>query len=274
MKKLLSLLVVALLATTLVACNKEQEFNFEQEYITVGLEADYPPFNWLETTANNYNHPLVGGDFVAGYDVEVAKFIANELGLELRIKAIKWESLVASLQNNDIDMIIAGMSPTAERKLTINFTDIYYLSNHVVVVSSDSPLVNATSLEDLKGYKGIGQIGTIYADLVNYVAENYGAIEQPVMDSVPLIATAIKAGTTDFTIVEKPVALGLVEGNDDFRIILDVTENIFEVSDEDREIAIGVRKIDDKLRDLINVALAKITETQRETWMEQAVSRA
>lgn len=274
MKRILSLLVVALLAMTLVACNKEQEFDFEQDYITVGLEADYPPFNWLETTANDYNHPLVGGDFVAGYDVEVAKFIAKELGLELRIKAIKWESLVPTLQNNEIDMIIAGMSPTEERKLTINFTNSYYLSNHVVVVKAGSALADVTTLEGLRGAKGTGQIGTIYADLVTFVADNFGAVEQPVMDSVPLIAAAIMSGTSDFTIVEKPVALGLLEGNDDFTIILDVTENIFEVSAEDREIAIGVRKVDDKLRGLINDALAKITEEQRSTWMEQAVSRS
>ena len=80
------------------------------------MEADYPPFNWAETSSNDYNHPLHGqrNMFVAGYDVEMARLIAEELGMELQIKMIAWEALIPALQAGEIDLIIAGMTPTAE----------------------------------------------------------------------------------------------------------------------------------------------------------------
>ncbi|NLK12246.1 MAG: transporter substrate-binding domain-containing protein [Candidatus Phytoplasma sp.] len=277
MKKIITTLVIVLIGITLVACgNTEKVFNFEQGYITVGMEADYPPFNWMETSPNEYNHPLEGstGSYVAGYDVEVAKEIAKQLGLELKIKAIPWGSLGSALKTGEIDLIIAGMSPTAERKRTISFTDVYYMSNHVVVVSKEGAYANITNLNQLKGAKGVGQIGTIYAELVDYVKNNYGSTSLPVRDTVPLISQDITSGTADFTVVEKPVALGMVEANDKLKIVLDTTENIFNVNDEDRELAIGHRKVDTELQQKINEILATITQETRDLWMEQAVSRA
>lgn len=277
MKRIITALVVALMAITLVACgNTEKAYNFEQGYITVGMEADYPPFNWMETTANDYNHPLEGstGSYVAGYDVEVAKEIARQLNVELKIKAIPWGSLVSALRTGEIDLIIAGMSPTAERKQAISFTNVYYMSNHVAVVSKDGNYANITNLEQLRGAKGVGQIGTIYADLVDFVRDNHGAVSLPVRDTVPLISQDITTGVADFTIVEKPVALGMIEANDKLKIVLDTEENIFQVDDEDRELAIGHRKIDTELQERINTILATITQNTKDQWMEQAVARA
>lgn len=275
MKKILGLFVIAITALTLVACSKGKEFDFEQGYITIGLEADYLPFNWYETTANDYNHPLVGGGFVAGYDVEIAKLIAKGLGLELRIKQIAWDSLNPSLNSNDIDLIIAGMSPTAERKLTIDFTENYYTSNHVVVVKKGGNFTNLETLEDLSSARGQGQKGTIYADLVDFVNTKVGATVLPQADTVSIITTSIINDAADFTIVEKPVALGLVKAfPDKLQIELDVTENIFEVSNEDRDISVGLRKVDTELRDKINAILAGITQTQRDQIMAEAVDRA
>lgn len=273
MKRILSLITVIVLAITLVACGKD-----DGNYLTVGLEADYPPFNWFETRANDYNHPLYGGgrnDYVAGYDVEVAKFIANELGMDLRIKMISWEALEPSVQAGDIDLIIAGMSPTEERKERIDFTDVYYMSNHVLVVLNDGPFKDVDSIAGLADARGIGQKGTVYADIVDYIGEQNSSVTVlPVSDNVPNIVQMILEGGADFTVVEKPVALGMLAANSNLKIILDTTENIFEVSDEDREIAIGIKKDREDLRTSINNALAKITQTQRDAWMDQAVMRS
>lgn len=277
MKKIITTLVIVLISITLVACgNTEKEFNFEQGYITVGMEADYPPFNWMETSPTEYNYPLEGstGSYVAGYDVEIAKEIAKQLGLELKIKAIPWGSLGSALKTGEIDLIIAGMSPTAERQKTISFTDVYYMSNHVVVVSKEGAYADINNLSQLKGAKGVGQIGTIYAELVDYVKTNHGSVSLPVRDTVPLISQDITSGNADFTVVEKPVALGMVEANNKLKIVLDTTENIFNVNDEDRELAIGHRKVDTELQQRINGILATITQETRNLWMEEAVSRA
>lgn len=272
MKKVFTLLAVLLTSLVLVACNTGSN----EGYLVVGMEADYMPFNWYETSPNDYNHPLEGssGGYVAGYDVDMAKYIANELGLELKIKAIEWLSLVSALQTNEIDIIIAGMSPTAERREVIEFTNSYYISNHVVVVLADGEYSNVTELSDLEGSRGVGQLGTIYADLVDYVRDNYNSTSLPVVDSVTLATNAILEDLADFTIVEKPVALGMIATYPNLAIVLDVEENIFEVSDEDRELAIGLRKTDTELAELLNDALATVTNEMVTTWMNLAVSRS
>lgn len=276
MKKVLSLLVMLFTLSLLTSCGEEKEFDFSKGELVVGLEAGYAPFNWFETEATDYNYKLFGEDnrYVAGYDVEIAKRIADHLGLELVIKQIVWDALISNLKSNDIDLIIAGMSLTEERKKSIDFTEAYYTSNHVVVVKKGNALENATSLTEFKGKKGVGQIDTVYATLVDYVAEKYGAIALPVRDDVSGMSLVLNSGDADFIIVEKPVALGLLRANSDYKIILDVEENIFEVSDEDREVSIGLRKIDTSLKEKVNEALAKITKSERDAFMNEAVEKS
>lgn len=276
MKRTFSLLVVLLLALTLAACSNDASFDFDRGYIVVGMEADYPPFNWLETESNDYNHPIHGtNDFVAGYDVDIAISIAEELDLELRIVALAWEALIPALQTGTIDIIVAGMSPRPDRLEQINFTNDYYTVRHVVVVRADDvKLANATELAHLEGAVGVGQIGTIYADLVDYIVDNHGATALPVMDTVPQIVTAITSEVADFTVVEKPVAESIVRTNDNFTIILESSEtnNIYEVSAEDRELSIGLRKVDSELLNLINNALKNATQAMRDAWMDEALT--
>ena len=82
MRKIFSIIVMALLAITLVACGGN---NNDSQVLVVGLEADYPPFNWQENESNDYNYPITGqvNMYAAGYDVEMAKLIAEELGMEV-----------------------------------------------------------------------------------------------------------------------------------------------------------------------------------------------
>lgn len=275
MRKIFVLFFVLLLGLVLTACNNNTEFDFDKGILTVGLEADYPPFNWLETEANDYNYPIYGtNNFVAGYDVDMAIKVADELDLELRIVALTWESLIPALQSGDIDLIIAGMSPRPDRLEQINFTDAYYTVQHVVVVRADSEFANATELDDLAGANGVGQVGTVYADLVDYVVDNHGAKALPVMDTIPQITNAILTGVADFTVVERPVALGMANANNQLKIVLDTNENIFNVSDEDRLLSIGFRKIDTTLGELVNEVLAGITTQTREQWMANAIERS
>lgn len=102
---------------------------------TVGLEAGYAPFNWTQLDDSNGGVKIDGNaEYAGGYDVEIAKRIADGLGKELVIVKTEWDGLVPSLQSDKIDAIIAGMSPTKERKETIDFSENYYTSNFVMVV--------------------------------------------------------------------------------------------------------------------------------------------
>ena len=89
----------------------------QKEVLRVGMEAGYPPFNWTQLGDANGGVKIEGNtEYAGGYDVEIAKKIAEGLGKELVIVKTEWDGLVPSLQSGKIDVITAGMSPTEERK--------------------------------------------------------------------------------------------------------------------------------------------------------------
>ncbi len=104
----------------------------------VGMECAYAPFNWTDmsdptTGAVPISSQGSEGLYANGYDVQIAQYIANKLGMKLEIYAINWEGLLPAVQSGTVDAIIAGMSPTATREAEIDFTDVYYSSNLVVI---------------------------------------------------------------------------------------------------------------------------------------------
>ena len=103
--------------------------------LKIAMECAYKPFNWTQTTDVNGAVEIAGksGMYANGYDVQVAKYIAAELGMELEIHQYDWESLLPAVQSGAVDGIIAGMSPTAEREEEVDFTDCYYNSNLVII---------------------------------------------------------------------------------------------------------------------------------------------
>ena len=104
--------------------------------LRIAMECAYAPFNWTQTTDANGAVPISGKDnlYANGYDVQVAKYIAAELGMALEVYSYEWDSLIAAVQSGAVDAIIAGMSPTAEREEQVDFTDCYYNSNLVVII--------------------------------------------------------------------------------------------------------------------------------------------
>ena len=104
--------------------------------LRIAMECAYAPFNWTQTTDANGAVPISGKDnlYASGYDVQVAKYIAAELGMALEVYSYEWDSLIAAVQSGAVDAIIAGMSPTAEREEQVDFTDCYYNSNLVVII--------------------------------------------------------------------------------------------------------------------------------------------
>ena len=99
------------------------------------MECAYDPFNWTQTTPANGAVPIKGSSntYANGYDVQIAKYIAAELGMNLEIVANEWDSLIPAVQSGAVDGIIAGMSPTEERMQEVDFTHCYYRSNLVII---------------------------------------------------------------------------------------------------------------------------------------------
>lgn len=136
----------------------------------VGLEAGYAPFNWTQNNDSNGAVKINGSsEYAGGYDVEIAKKVAEGLGKELVIVKTEWDGLVPALVSGKIDAIIAGMSPTAERKETIDFSDSYYKSNLVMVVKKGSKYENAASIQDFKGAKVTAQLNTFHYSVIDQI---------------------------------------------------------------------------------------------------------
>ena len=271
MKKVFVLLMLLFLGLFLSACGKVA-FNETKGELVIGLECEYSPFNWTETSKTSENVEIYGqsGLYANGYDIQIARKIASELGLKLVVKKIAWEGLIPALQSGDIDAIIAGMSPTEERKESISFSNPYYRSEHVVIVKVDGAYANASRFSDFNGANVIGQKGTAYEDLANQLASKASTNAQAPLATVPLIISSILAGSTDVTVVEKPVALGVCASNANLKWIK--LDDSFEVDEAEQVVSIGVRQVDTSLLARINEALAKMSEIEREALMVSAVS--
>ncbi len=107
--------------------------------LRVGMECAYEPYNWTDMDGESLGAVPISGEgkeglYANGYDVQIAQYIANSLGLKLEIYSIEWDSLLPALESGTIDAIAAGMSPTAERAQQIDFSDTYYESNLVVII--------------------------------------------------------------------------------------------------------------------------------------------
>ena len=270
MKKFLALLLILPMMALLAGCGNNTSGT--RGTIVVGMECEYQPFNWTETTQTETNVPIdnMSGAYAEGYDVQVARRIASELNMDLKIKAIAWDGLIPALQAGEIDLIIAGMSPTAERKQTIDFTDSYYRSTHVILLKSDSRYSTATTLDGFAGANVVGQLGTIYADLATQLA-THGAVQGTDLDTVPQIVNAILSGTVDVTVLEEPVAIGICAQYGSALTYITPTDG-FDVADEDVVVSIGVRKGYSLTQEINNVLNNVLTQEVRNQLMLNATS--
>lgn len=269
MKKLIGivLLMLMLLATVTAfpGCTKKTN-----GVLKVGMECNYAPFNWTQPTdANGGVKISEDSQYAAGYDVEIAKKIADGLGMELQIVKIAWDGLSPALESGSIDLIIAGMSPTAERKEAIDFTDNYYKSNLIIVVKKDSTYAAATSLADFSGAKIVGQLGTVHADVVSQIS---GVVEQDPMSDFSAMRVALQSGAIDGYVSEKPEGVSASAANADLTYVEFAEGKGFTVSDEDIAVAVGIAKGKETMISDINAILAGITEDDRVTLMNEATA--
>ena len=149
-----ALLLAAIMLFALTACGSQaaddssSDQQQEQQDTTtnesnefrVGMECAYAPNNWQESEATDSNVPVenVAGAYAEGYDVQIAKAIAEGLGKELVIVKLSWDGLIDALNQGQIDAIIAGMMDTAERRESINFSDPYRETTYGLMVLADS----------------------------------------------------------------------------------------------------------------------------------------
>lgn len=273
----LSLVIMLVLVLTFTACsgggNQKTETpspeNTEaKEPLRVGMECDYAPFNWTQANDENGGYPIGNGEFAGGYDVEIAKKIADSMGRELVIVKTIWDGLPPATTSGKIDMIIAGMSPTEDRKETLDFSDAYYISEYVMVVKKDGEFAEATSLEDFDNTKISAQLGTFNYDLVDQVPN---VQKQQALETFSALIVALDSGKIDGYIAEIPAAKSAVSANPSLTYVEFPEGSGFEYEMEDASVAVGVKKGNEELVEAVNKALSEISEETRESLMLDAL---
>lgn len=261
MKKI-CLSIITGLALTLGLVNSAQA----DEYLRIGMEAAYAPFNWTQDDDSNGAVKIDGtNQYANGYDVQIAKKIAKDLGKEPLVVKTKWEGLVPALTSGKIDMIIAGMSPTAERKQEIAFSNSYYTSEPVLLVKKDSAYADAKSLNDFNGAKITSQQG-VY--LYNLISQIPGAKQETAMGDFSQMRQALEAGVIDAYVSERPEALTAEAANPKFKMVQ--LEDGFKTNEEDTSIAIGLRKDDDRITQ-INASIQTISSEEQTALMDRMI---
>ena len=260
------LAVLLILILGLAACAPAPTSDGPQ-VLRVGVECACAPFNWTQMDDSYGAMPLEDGTFAGGYDVEIAKLIAAHMGMDLEIVKIEWEGLIPALTSGKIDAIIADMTPTEERLQTIDFSDIYYKSDLVIVVRTDSIYVDATSLADFEGAKLTGQLATLLYDVLDQIP---GVDKQEALADHPEMIMATKAGRVDGYVCERPNAISASKTNPELTYVTFTEENGFSYDGTDVSVAVGLQK-GSTFTDAVNAALASISEEQRQRIMEQCI---
>ena len=268
MKKILALVLALILCLGFAACGKTES----GDKLRVAMECTYAPYNWTQGTDENGAVPISGtNSFAYGYDVMMAKLVAEKVGKELEIVKLDWDSLVPAVQSGDVDCVIAGQSITAERAAVVDFSDPYYYASIVTLVKKDGAYANATCVADLAGATCTSQLGTIWYDIC--LPQIPDANILTAQETAPAMLVALDAGTVDLIVTDMPTALAAVAVYDDFEI-LDFTESNgnFAVSDEEINLGISMKKGNTELLTAVNEVLAGLTVEDYERMMTEAIA--
>ena len=278
LKKAASLSLAAALALSLAACGSSTgasdvpDGDGDPATLTVAMECAYAPYNWTQSDdANGAVQIRDSSDYAYGYDVMMAKKIAEALGQEVQIVKLDWDSLIPAVMSGDVDCVIAGQSITAERSQQVDFSDPYYYASIITLVKKDSPYASAASVADLSGAVCTSQLGTIWYD--NCLPQIPGAEILPAQETAPSMLVALDSGACDVVVTDRPTAQAALVAYPDF-VALDFGggENDFQVSEEDINIGISMKKGNTALQSAINEVLATMTEDDYNAMMDEAIS--
>ena len=240
--------------------------------LRVAMECGYAPYNWTQTTDANGAVQISGsGDYAYGYDVMMAKLIAEELGYDLEIVKLDWDSLVPAVLSGTVDCVIAGQSITSERLQMVDFTDPYYYASIICLVKEGSEYENAQGVSDLAGASCTSQMNTVWYDVC--LPQIPDADILPAQDSAPAMLVALESGRVDLVCTDMPTGQAALVAYPDMRLLdFSGSDDDFEVSQEEINIGISVNKNNGELKEAINGVLATLSVEDFNAMMDEAIS--
>lgn len=253
MKRVL-LPVILLLMVVMSACTQEkptgtgseplpssESGTAEKKVIVLGTSADYAPYE--------FHKSMNGKDTIVGFDIEIAKAIAADMEAELKIEDMDFDGLLMALSTDKVDFVISGLTPTAERKKNVDFTNIYYYAEQAVLVRGDDGDALA-SLDDLSGK----QVGVQKSSIQEGIAQDIQGVKLTSLAKIPELILELQTGRVDALILEKPVAQQYVK-NQEGMVVANVK---IEQAKDEGGAAIAVKKGNQQLANQINITLEKL----------------
>lgn len=234
MKKLLVTALAVAMVFSMTACGKNEDGTVEKGKLIMATNAEFPPYEYRE------------GDKVVGIDAEIAQAIAEEMGMELEIEDMAFDSIIAAVTSGKVDVGIAGMTVTEDRKESVDFSNTYMEAAQVIIVQEGSAIATPDDLAGKKIGVQLGTTGDIYAaDIKDATIERYNKGFEAVQ--------ALSQGKVDAVVIDREPAKVFVEENTGLTLL----DEEFTVE----QYAIAVSKDNKELLDEINAALAKLEES-------------
>ncbi len=270
--KYIILSAVVVLIVLAVYITENPEGKTSKQVLRIGVECDYAPNNWEEKEPTDFNVPLsnFSGLYAEGYDIQIAKLVADKLNFNLEVKKIAWENLIPALQNGEIDAIFSGMLDTDQRKELVAFTEPYevHKTEYVVVVNKNSPYADAERLTDFHGAKFTGQKDTnLYAS----ISQLPGAIAEPAVDTVPEMLDKVISGKVDGIVINLDTGRSYEAAHSVLKVIKFPEDEGFVIGFTG--ICAALRKDDTELLGRINRILDDLKRSERQKIMDDTVAR-
>lgn len=280
MRRIVSLMLVLMLTLCLCACGEKTEAGkkyedipgLEDGILTVGMECAYAPYNWMQMDDSNGAVPIANnsGAYANGYDVMIAKKIADYYGVTLEVMAIGWDGLNPALAENALDAVIAGQSMTEERMQEVTMAGPYFYANIVCLARKDTVQASATGISQMTG-TGTAQDGTVWYN--TFLDQMPGITKTSAAETATAMIMAVAESKVDFACTDLPTAMGACAIYDNL-VILDFneTDDNFAASAGDINIGISVKKGNIGLAEMMDDVLTSMTAEDFNDLMNQAIA--
>ncbi len=247
-------------------------FAEEPRTLRVAMECGYAPYNWTQADDSNGAVPIADStEYAYGYDVMMAKHICEELGWNLEIVKLDWDSLVPAVQSGTVDCVIAGQSITSERLEMVDFTEPYYYASIVTLTKASSDYAAAEGVSGLAGATATSQLNTVWYDVC--LPQIPDANILPAQESAPAMLVALEADKCDIVVTDMPTGMAACVAYPDFTLLdFSGSDDDFEVSEEEINIGISLQKGNTELKEAIDGVLAKMTVDDYVAMMDEAIS--
>ena len=280
MRRLVCLVLSLMLAVSLCACGEKTEAGkayedipgLEDGILTVGMECAYAPYNWMQMDESNGAVPIANnpGAYANGYDVMIAKKIADHYGVALEVMAVGWDGLNPALGEGSLDAVIAGQSMTEERMEEVTMAGPYFYADIVCVVRKGTAQASATGISQLTG-TGTAQDGTVWYN--EFLDQMPGIEKVSAVETATAMIMAVAESKVDFVCTDLPTAMGACATYDNLVILnFTGTDDNFNASEGDINIGISVKKGNTGLADMMDAVLGNMTPEDFNDLMNQAIA--